>query len=142
MAYLELVLDEEKWIYISLNNMKVLQYLQKHSNYNIFMCRKNDLLFVILVFIFVSCDQLPEYSSVEDIPDYYPSYLEGRIEKINEAIAESEGNYDSFVWITDIHWEQDVNTRRSPAMIRYITERTGIDKILNGGDTGNANNIC
>ena len=142
MAYLELVLDEEKWIYISLNNMKVLQYLQKHSNYNIFMCRKNDLLFVILVFIFVSCDQLPEYSSVEDIPDYYPSYLEGRIEKINEAIAESEGNYDSFVWITDIHWEQDLNTRHSPAMIRYITERTGIDKILNGGDTGNANNIC
>ena len=37
---------------------------------------------------FASCDQLPEYSSVEDLPDYYPSYLDGRIEKINEAIAE------------------------------------------------------
>lgn len=92
--------------------------------------------------IITSCDQLPEYSCVEDLPDFYPSYLDERVEKINEAIAESGGNYDSFVWITDIHWEQDLNTRRSPAMIRYITERTGIDKILNGGDTGNANNIC
>lgn len=92
--------------------------------------------------IIVSCDQLPEYSSVEDLPDYYSSYLDGRVEKINEAIAESEGNYDCFVWITDIHWEQDLNTRHSPAIIRYITERTRIDKILNGGDTGNANNIC
>ena len=76
------------------------------------------------------------------MPSSYTSYLEGRIEKINEAIAESQGNYDCFVWITDIHWEPDLNRRQSPAMIRYITERIGIDKILNGGDTGNANNIC
>ena len=91
---------------------------------------------------FASCDQLPEYSSVEDLPDYYPSYLDGRIEKINEAIAECDGNYDCFVWITDIHWEPDLNRRESPSMIRYITESVEIDKVLNGGDTGNANNIC
>lgn len=94
------------------------------------------------VSFWASCDQLPEYGCVEALPDYYTSYLDGRVEKINEAIADSEGNYDCFIWITDIHWEQDLNTRHSPAMIKYITERTGIDKILNGGDTGNANNIC
>ena len=99
------------------------------------------LLFCFL-FLFASCEQLPEAESVTELPNYYTSYLDSRIEKINEAIAECEGNYDSFVWITDIHWEPDLNRRQSPAMIRYITERTEIDKVLNGGDTGNANNIC
>lgn len=101
--------------------------------------------FSILFFcfsIFISCEKLPEAESVTELPNHYTAYLDGRIEKINEAIAECEGDYDSFVWITDIHWEPDLNRRQSPAMIRYITERTGIDKILNGGDTGNANNIC
>ena len=51
-------------------------------------------------------------------------------------------DYEAFFWITDIHWEPDLNARRSPAMIRYLADRTGINKILNGGDTGNSSVIC
>lgn len=49
---------------------------------------------------------------------------------------------ETFFWITDVHWEPNLNARRSPAMIRYLAARTGIDKILNGGDTGNSSVIC
>ena len=44
--------------------------------------------------------------------------------------------------ISDIHWELDLNARHSPAMIRYLAAKTGIDQILNGGDTGNSAMIC
>ena len=55
---------------------------------------------------------------------------------------EQKEEYEAFFWITDIHWEPDLNARRSPAMIRYLANQTGIDKILNGGDTGNSSVIC
>lgn len=35
-----------------------------------------------------------------------------------------------------------MNARRAPSMIRYLSDKTWIDKILNGGDTGNSSVIC
>ena len=49
---------------------------------------------------------------------------------------------EAFFWITDIHWEPDLNARRAPAMIRYLSDKTRIDKILNVWDTGNSSEIC
>ncbi|MDO4756717.1 MAG: metallophosphoesterase [Parabacteroides sp.] len=67
--------------------------------------------------------------------------MDGRADEVVSAIEQME-DYEAFFWITDIHWEPDLNTRCSPAMIRYLADRTGIDKILNGGDTGNSSVIC
>lgn len=97
---------------------------------------------VLVGVLFAACEQLPDAGSVKDLPEMYGSYLDTRIEAVKEAIKETEGNYECFFWITDIHWEPDLNTRNAPAMIKYMAERTGIDKILNGGDTGNADVIC
>ena len=91
-----------------------------------------------------SCDELPEDVYVSDIPAYYfdNNYLDNKVEAINEAIAKCKGNSETFFWITDMHWEPDFNTRKAPLLIKYIASRTGINRILNGGDTGNSQVIC
>lgn len=98
-----------------------------------------------LLAIFVcSCDKLPDTVEVSDIPNYYfeNNYLDDRVKAINDAIADCADGCETFFWITDIHWESEVNTRISPLLINYIASKTGIDKILNGGDTGNSQLIC
>lgn len=88
-----------------------------------------------------SCDELPSESLVQELPPYYNEYLDARAKEIVSCKEQME-ECEAFFWITDIHWEPDLNTRRSPAMIRYLADRTEIDKILNGGDTGNSSVIC
>ena len=99
---------------------------------------------IIGLFLLLACDKLPDETIVHQVPSYYveSGYLDGRVEAINKAIGECAEGSETFFWITDIHWEPDLNIRRSPAMIRYLADRTGIDKILNGGDTGNSSVIC
>lgn len=94
-----------------------------------------------LLTYFQSCDHLPNEEIVQELPAYYNDYLDARAKEIvgcKEHMVECE----AFFWITDIHWEPDLNARRSPSMIRYLANKTGIDKILNGGDTGNSSVIC
>lgn len=103
------------------------------------------LLFALLsLAIFNSCDDLSDEVEIFSIPSYYyeNNYLDNRVETINEAIEECENGCETFFWITDIHWEPDLNTRKSPLLIKYIASKTGISKILNGGDTGNSQVIC
>lgn len=105
----------------------------------------SELLVVLLsVSIFGSCDELPGEVELSDIPDYYFSnhYLDNRVQTIKDAISECSGDYETFFWITDMHWEPDLNTRKSPLLIKYLTSKTGIDKVLNGGDIGNSQIIC
>ena len=106
-------------------------------------------LFYFVVFlslpILVSCDdELTEGVDIADIPAYYfdNNYLDNRVKAINDAIAECSEGCETFFWITDIHWEPDLNTRKAPLLIKYIASKTGINKILNGGDTGNSQVIC
>ena len=98
----------------------------------------------LLTLSFVSCDELPDGVDVSDVPDYYfdNHYLDDRVTAINNAIEDSSNDYETFFWITDIHWEPGLNARKSPLLIKYIASRTGINKILNGGDTGNSQVIC
>lgn len=105
------------------------------------------LVFILAIFlkaILISCDELPDSVEISDIPAYYfeNNYLDERVKAINDAISECDGEYETFFWITDIHWEPDLNTRKSPLLIKYIAAKTGIDRILNGGDTGNSRVIC
>ena len=104
-----------------------------------------DLIFVLSSVAFLcSCDELPDGVEVSDIPDYYFSnqYLDNRIQTIKDAIDDCSGDCETFFWITDMHWEPDLNTWKSPLLIKYIASKTGVDKILNGGDTGNSQIIC
>ncbi len=98
----------------------------------------------LIVTSFSSCDRLSEEVNISDIPGYYfeNNYLDNRVKAINDAIAECSEGCETFFWITDIHWEPDLNTRRSPMLIKYIATKTGVNKILNGGDTGNSQVIC
>ncbi len=99
---------------------------------------------LISIIVFGSCDKLTEDVNVADIPDYYfeNHYLDDRVQAINNAIKDCTGDCETFFWITDMHWEPDLNTRKSPLLIKYIASQTGINKILNGGDTGNSQIIC
>lgn len=76
------------------------------------------------------------YSREEEIllPDYYHAdgYIEGKADAINECLDACAANGDAFFFLTDIHWEQ--NVKRSPAILHYLRQHTGIDTILNGGD--------
>lgn len=102
------------------------------------------LIALLTVTNFSSCDKLSEEVNISDIPDYYfeNNYLDNRVKAINGAIAECSDGSETFFWITDIHWEPDLNTRKSPMLIKYIATKTGVNKILNGGDTGNSQIIC
>lgn len=102
------------------------------------------LIALLTVINFSSCDKLSEEVNISDIPGYYfeNNYLDNRVKAINDAIAECSDGSETFFWITDIHWEPDLNARKSPMLIKYIATKTGVNKILNGGDTGNSQIIC
>lgn len=102
------------------------------------------LSFLLVAISLGSCDKLPEDVVVSDVPDYYFKihYLDNRVKAINDAIDECTVDCDAFFWITDMHWEPNLNTRKSPLLIKYLEYKTGIDKVLNGGDTGNSQVIC
>lgn len=104
------------------------------------------LVFVALLSVTIlgSCDELPGSVDVSDIPKYYfeNNYLDERAKAISDAIKDCSDGCETFFWITDIHWEPDLNTRKSPLLIKYLASKTGIGKVLNGGDTGNSQIIC
>lgn len=112
------------------------------------MLRRFSLFYFVIFLslpILISCDdELTEGVDIADIPAYYfdNNYLDNRVKAINDAIAECTDGYEAFFWITDIHWEPDLNTRKAPLLIKYLSSKTGINKILNGGDTGNSQVIC
>ncbi len=99
---------------------------------------------LLIVTNFSSCDRLSEEVNISDIPGYYfeNNYLDNRVKAINDAIEDCSDGCETFFWITDIHWEPDLNTRKSPMLIKYIASKTMVNKILNGGDTGNSQVIC
>jgi hypothetical protein len=112
------------------------------------MLRRSSLFYLVAflsVPLLVSCDdELTDGVDIADIPAYYfdNNYLDDKAKAINDAIAECTDGCETFFWITDIHWEPNLNARKAPLLIKYIASKTGINKILNGGDTGNSQVIC
>ena len=89
-------------------------------------CNKCILLFQLFLSVSYlgSCDELPEGVSISDIPNYYYEnhYLENRAKVINDAIEDCSGVGSTFFWITDMHWEPDLNARKSPLLIKYLAQ--------------------
>ena len=71
------------------------------------------------------------------LPDYYyaNSYLTDKATTIKQLLYDADGQYDAAIFITDIHWEE--NALNSPALIRWLTDRINIPKLIIGGDLYN-----
>lgn len=75
-------------------------------------------------------------SRIEDIegklPSYYESVIGSKITTILNNMADVGRNGDTFVFITDIHWNN--NDKYSPAIIRRVLDKTTIKSVICGGD--------
>lgn len=71
----------------------------------------------------------------QPVPDYYfdDNYLTNKIGEINDNMASVGRHGETFVFITDLHWNQN-NMKRSPALLKYIKSKTNIDNVICGGD--------
>lgn len=77
-----------------------------------------------------SLEKLPSYNYV--VPSYYEQHLLNKIPSIRNNMMEVGKNGETFIFITDIHW--DNNDRNSPALINDIRKHLNIDIIVCGGD--------
>ncbi len=136
---------QDSWCKINAKVSKKRQPIDTFKTYKFKTREKKQVKFLSFLILYLSvvlaCDKLPDESIVQDLPSYYSEYLDSRANEIISA-KEQIPECEAFFWITDIHWEPDLNARRSPAMIRYLSSKIGVDKILNGGDTGNSSVIC
>lgn len=72
-----------------------------------------------------------------DIPDYYftDDYLSNRAKAINEISVGIGRQSLNALFFTDYHYED--NARKSPALMKYIIQNTGIRNVVFGGDAYN-----
>lgn len=68
----------------------------------------------------------------EDIPDYYVSHVEQKIQEINDGADACGLTGDSFVFMTDYHSQS--NAQNSNRLIKKILDNTGCRFFLFGGD--------
>lgn len=82
-------------------------------------------------------DRLTVLDGDYKLPDYYftNGYLTNKANAIKQLMYDAEGQYDSAIFITDIHWED--NALNSPALIRWLVNHTNIQKLFFGGDLYN-----
>lgn len=81
----------------------------------------------------IACKTASIKFKYENIPSYWVSYLNSKIESINTKASTNGVNGDAFVFITDIHWDS-FNFQNSPALIKYILKQTSISNVFCGGD--------
>lgn len=66
------------------------------------------------------------------VPSYYVSHMSEKNSSIKSNINSVGKNGDTFVFITDLHWE--MNHRNSPALVKNIIDNTNVRLMLCGGD--------
>jgi hypothetical protein len=69
------------------------------------------------------------------IPDYFTTQVDNAVMAATNDIATAGINGDNFIFITDIHWEN--NFKNSPRLVQYICNKMNIPYILFGGDAIN-----
>lgn len=75
------------------------------------------------------------------VPGYYlaNNYLSEKISAIESAMEAAGGDVDTFFFLTDAHWVS--NAKNSPALIKYISDRIPIPRLIFGGDGGEGVNL-
>lgn len=68
------------------------------------------------------------------IPTYYrhDNYIRGKADAIKELMYDAVGQYDSYIFITDMHWQR--NAKKSPALINWLKKAVKVNHLVNGGD--------
>ena len=76
-----------------------------------------------------------------DIPAYYikDNYIQNKIDVIRQKMADANGNFDAFAFITDLHWPR--NAKNSPAIINYLQDRVQLPRVIMGGDYADGINM-
>lgn len=67
-----------------------------------------------------------------DVPSYFGSNLSTAIITARGNVFDATLNGDSFVFLTDVHWQS--NTKHSPALVKEVIDNVNIGKIICGGD--------
>lgn len=75
------------------------------------------------------------------IPAYYikDNYIKNKIDVIRQKMTDANGNFDAFVFITDLHWLR--NAKNSPAIINYLQNKIQIPRVIMGGDYADGINM-
>jgi hypothetical protein len=73
--------------------------------------------------------------TVEGIPEYWQSALDEGVEAINTALCNAGYNKSAFLFYTDCHW--NYGSQRSPSLLKYLYQHTGMNKTFFGGDIVN-----
>lgn len=75
-----------------------------------------------------------EYISTkyENLPDYWIEHLDVKREEIMDTFDAVGENSASFLWYTDAHW--NMNAKKSPQLLKYLSSVTPISKTFYGGD--------
>ena len=86
---------------------------------------------IFIVLTGISCSS-EDNNGGKVISDFYDEYIIRKEKEIIDLMNGYGQNGDSFVFITDTHWES--NRGYSPSLIKHILENTGITKVFHGGD--------
>lgn len=72
------------------------------------------------------------------VPNYYfaNNYLPDKAARINALGEQVAGKGDVFAFITDQHW--NLNAKKSPALIEYLSKNCHIPRLFCGGDIGSS----
>lgn len=85
--------------------------------------------------VFSSVTIIKEDNDINNIPSYWLNYLPAKIDDVHANDEDTTFNGDMFIFFTDYHIEQ--NSGISHKLIKYITDRTNVDKVIFGGDAYN-----
>ena len=93
---------------------------------------KNDIDYLEIVVDDLKNNNSSNNTDDISIPDYWVTELEAKTDTIQQAVENAGRNKSAFYWYTDAHWEY--NAKKSPILLKYLTENTQINKINCGGD--------
>lgn len=66
------------------------------------------------------------------VPEYFKTHIDSKCDDIIQNMRSVGREGVTFAFVTDVHW--DNNAKHSPALIRYIADKTGVNVLVNGGD--------
>lgn len=76
-------------------------------------------------------DVTGDYIKANGVPNFYKDYLAERVNDIRNKDIAIDGNGDSFIFISDLH---DENNYYSPYLAKNIMENTSVNRLVYGGD--------
>lgn len=81
---------------------------------------------------FWSWDSDEKVEEIDGIPTYWMDELEQGAKDINLALMEAGSRKAAFLFYSDTHW--NYSSQRSPALLKYLYDHTGMTKTIFGGD--------